>query len=129
MDCPAFSFREIYYHSQMKLREGNVFTRGGSAIPSPGPDPPPLGPDPPEGTWDQTGSDILKRTWDQTGSDILEKNMEPDRKWHHTPSGGSRISLRWGHQPWGEGRQHTILLNFPKNCMKLKEFGPQGARP
>ena len=19
--------------------------------------------------------------------------------------------------------QHTILLNFPKNCMKLKEFG------
>ena len=29
------------------------------------------------------------------------------------------------------GRQHTILPNFPKNCMKLKEFGPQGggARP
>ena len=24
------------------------------------------------------------------------------------------------------GRQHTILLNFPKNCMKLKEFGPGG---
>ena len=26
------------------------------------------------------------------------------------------------------GRQHTILPNFPKNCMKLKEFGPRGAR-
>ena len=26
------------------------------------------------------------------------------------------------------GRQHTILPNFPKNCMKLKEFGP-GGRP
>ena len=25
------------------------------------------------------------------------------------------------------GRQHTILPNFPKNCMKLKEFGLQGA--
>ena len=29
----------------------------------------------------------------------------------------------------GGGRQHTILPNFPKNCMKLKEFGcPGGAR-
>ena len=28
----------------------------------------------------------------------------------------------------GGWRQHTILPNFPKNCMKLKEFGPQGAR-
>ena len=27
------------------------------------------------------------------------------------------------------GRQHTILPNFPKNCMKLKEFGPpEGTR-
>ena len=24
------------------------------------------------------------------------------------------------------GRQHTILLNFPKNCVKLKEFGLPG---
>ena len=24
------------------------------------------------------------------------------------------------------GHQHTILPNFPKNCMKLKEFGPRG---
>ena len=35
--------------------------------------------------------------------------------------------------PRGGGRQHTILPNFPKNCMKLKEFGPPGggggARP
>ena len=31
----------------------------------------------------------------------------------------------------GGGRQHTILPKFPKNCMKLKEFGPpgRGARP
>ena len=26
----------------------------------------------------------------------------------------------------GAGRQHTNLPNFPKNCMKLKEFGPHG---
>ena len=26
----------------------------------------------------------------------------------------------------GGGRQHTILPKFPKNCMKLKEFGPPG---
>ena len=26
------------------------------------------------------------------------------------------------------GRQHTILPKFPKNCMKLKEFGPPGGR-
>ena len=24
------------------------------------------------------------------------------------------------------GRQHTILPKIPKNCMKLKEFGPPG---
>ena len=34
-------------------------------------------------------------------------------------SGESRISPRLG-------RQHTLLPNFPKNCMKLKKFGPQG---
>ena len=32
-------------------------------------------------------------------------------------------------QGGGGGRQHTILPNSPKNCMKLKEFGPLGARP
>ena len=26
------------------------------------------------------------------------------------------------------GRQHTISPNFPKNCMKFKEFGPLGRR-
>ena len=40
---------------------------------------------------------------------------------------GSRISPRRGCQLPGGGRQHTILPNFPKNCMKLKEFGPRGA--
>ena len=29
-----------------------------------------------------------------------------------------QCSSRW--------RQHTILPNSPKNCMKLKEFGPLG---
>ena len=31
-------------------------------------------------------------------------------------------TLQWG-------RQHTILPNFAKNCMKLKEFGPGGGPP
>ena len=31
------------------------------------------------------------------------------------------ISSRWG-------RDHTILPNSPKNCMKLKEFGCPGGR-
>ena len=37
-------------------------------------------------------------------------------------SDGSRISLRWGTNPRGGAN----IPNFPKNCMKLKEFGPQG---
>ena len=44
-------------------------------------------------------------------------------------SGGSRISPRRGRQLSGGGRQHTILPNFPKNCMKLKEFGLRGGCP
>ena len=40
-------------------------------------------------------------------------------------SSRSRISLRRGCQ-LPRGCQHTILPNFPKNCMELKEFGPQG---
>ena len=42
-------------------------------------------------------------------------------------SGGSRISPRKGRQLSG-GCQHTIFPNFPKNCMKWKEFGPPGGR-
>ena len=41
-------------------------------------------------------------------------------------SGGSRISPRRGRQLPRGGRQHTIFPYFPKNCMKLKEFGPPG---
>ena len=44
----------------------------------------------------------------------LNKEDEPVES--RDTSGGSRISLRWGHQ-------HMILRNFPKNCVKLKEFG------
>ena len=36
------------------------------------------------------------------------------------PRGGGAKSRGW--------RQYTILPKFPKNCMKLKEFGP-GGRP
>ena len=44
------------------------------------------------------------------------------------------MSLQWRIQDFPEegaptprgGRQHTFLPNFPKNCIKLKEFGPPG---
>ena len=39
-------------------------------------------------------------------------------------SGGSRISPRWGRLTL----QHTILPNFPQNCMEFKEFGLPGGR-
>ena len=45
---------------------------------------------------------------------------EKKQKCEHQTSGGSRIS------PGGGGRQHTILPNFPENCMKSKEFGRPG---
>ena len=42
-------------------------------------------------------------------------------------SGGSRISLRRGRQPSrGDGRQHTILPNFPENYIK-RTWVPGGA--
>ena len=45
-------------------------------------------------------------------------------------SARSKISPRWAPTlRGGRGRQHTILPNFPKNCMKLKEFGSRGGRP
>ena len=33
-----------------------------------------------------------------------------------------------GADPLG-GRQHTILLNFPKNCMKSRKFWAVGGAP
>ena len=47
----------------------------------------------------------------------------PIRRILNDSNGGSRISPRRG-APTPGGRQHTILPNFPKNCMKVKEFGP-----
>ena len=45
-------------------------------------------------------------------------------------------SVQWWIQDFPEegcqlpgGCQHTILPKFPKNCMKLKEFGPGGSIP
>ena len=44
-------------------------------------------------------------------------------------NGGSKIFPRLGANSQG-GRQHKILTNFPKNCMKLKEFERgRGAHP
>ena len=61
-----------------------------------------------------------------------QRRISPSTLSYINPSattGGSRISPRRGRQLPG-GRQHTNLPNFPKNCMKLKEFGPPGgARP
>ena len=45
-----------------------------------------------------------------------------------------RFNLQWRIQDFPEegvptaqgGRQHTILPNFSKNCMKLEEFRPPG---
>ena len=41
--------------------------------------------------------------------------------------GGSRIPQRRGANPPG-GRQHMILPNFAKNCMKLRKFWAVGGR-
>ena len=43
-------------------------------------------------------------------------------------SGGSRISPRRGRQLPRGGAPTYDFANFPKNCMKLKEFGPPGGR-
>ena len=40
--------------------------------------------------------------------------------------GGSRIPRRRERQPSGGGRQHTKLPNFPKNCMKVRNFQAVG---
>ena len=41
--------------------------------------------------------------------------------------GGSRIPCRRGCRP-SRGHQHTILSNFPKNCMKSRKFWAVGGR-
>ena len=66
---------------------------------------------------------------------VLPRSFILEAPWYYErtqSSGGSRISPRRGRQlpGGGGGRQHTNLSNFPKNCMKSKEFGPPGdARP
>ena len=42
----------------------------------------------------------------------------------YSPKVGTLI-LRGGEGDGGVGHRHTILPNFPKNCIKLKEFGPR----
>ena len=58
-----------------------------------------------------------------THNDFIYIKYEEDI---HT-SGGSWISPNRGCQLPG-GHQHTILPNFPQNCMKLNEFGFPGGR-
>ena len=43
----------------------------------------------------------------------------------HPRPGTDPIFLRGGGANSQGRRQHTILPNFPQNCMKLKECGPQ----
>ena len=69
-------------------------------------------------------------TLDERNAEVIA-NCPSIKVWyyHNTRrlfSGGSRISRGGGANSPGGGRQHTILPKFPKNCMKLKEFGPPG---
>ena len=59
---------------------------------------------------------------------LLRSQKMPPRVAEHIASGGSRSFPRGGGANSPGGRQHMILPNFPKNCMKLKEFGPPGGR-
>ena len=44
-------------------------------------------------------------------------------------SGGSRTSQRRGANRQGGGAKLIFAQKFPKNCMKMKEFGPGGRVP
>ena len=69
----------------------------------------------------------------------LEQNISIGSHWIRTFDAPFHHFSQWRIQDFPEegaptlqgGRQYTILPNFPKNCMKLKEFGPRGggARP
>ena len=56
-----------------------------------------------------------------------QMGSSPPRKQtdRHTPVADPGFPRGGGANSPG-GRQHTILPKFPKNCMKLKEFGPPG---
>ena len=69
----------------------------------------------------RAGDVPLKSTTASVNGSLITKSCHNDSY----RSGGSRISPRRGCQ-LPRGRQHTILPKFPKNCMKLKEFGPSG---
>ena len=60
------------------------------------------------------------------GSRISQRRVCTNPRGVRHRSGGYRISPRCRRQP-SRGRQHKILPNFPKNCMKLQGFGPRGA--
>ena len=68
-------------------------------------------------------------------------NLNGSFRVHYSLSGFNRLTIQLavadpgfprggGANSAGGGGQHTILPNFPQNCMILKEFGPGGgARP
>ena len=67
-----------------------------------------------------------------TMSTVLTKNRKRF-SFHRVQDRNITFPSQWRIQDFPEegtptpgGHQHTILPNFPKNCMKLKELGPQG---
>ena len=61
---------------------------------------------------------------------MMREFLSVNGKYHQKyPVADLGFPLGGGANSPGGGRQHTILPNFPKNCMKLKEFGPPGGRP
>ena len=114
----------------------------------PGPDPPvadPLmGADTPSGSRHPLGADIphplgadtplgADNPWDQKPPSPAQCMLgDTVNKWavrillEYNLSGGSRISLRREYQLPSGVANIRFCQNFPKNCMKLKEFGPPG---
>ena len=79
------------------------------------------------GNWNEKCFDVREqRKAKPLPSDVSTHALMHTHTHTHTHSGGSRISPRRGRQLLRGGRQHKILPKFPKNCMKLKEFGPGG---
>ena len=79
------------------------------------------------GNWNEKRFDVREqRKAKPLPSDVSTHALMHTHTHTHTHSGGSRISPRRGRQLLRGGRQHKILPKFPKNCMKLKEFGPGG---
>ena len=67
---------------------------------------------------------------------LRRTNLALPAKRKFTRNGITNDLYQWRIQDFPEmraptlgGGGHTMLPKFPKNCMKLKEFGPGGVRP